>query len=412
MRLEVRDDFVAVVEPLVVDPHAEVRLENLLAVAVAAHRLQHAHPVDAEVGLVLEEVAPHQFLEMEVILAQARGVVTIGDGVEVLALLLDLVDRHDTFLSRAAPFGAVLHPGREDHRAIDATVGERDVGGRVDDVERPALGFLVDARDVVPDDADRDERRAREHDLQEYERRPALHGRVQEDGQIGRAQEIEEPGNRQPHAGHQAETQREPREGRDAGPGEPHHRQCRVVGSTRGAFLALERERDLLQSQPRDQAAHEAVLLAEAADRDEGVAAEQPEIADFRDDPRIDRLAHDPVEQPGGEALVHAVAVAGDPLRRHDVESLVIQADHVLQDVRRILQVGVHDDDGVALGEVHPRRQRHLVAEVAAEADDFEPRVLPRGGRRAIRPTGPGSRRRRKGLRSRTAARPSSRRAS
>src|SRR5207237_196393 len=49
--------------------------------------------------------------------------------------------------------------------------------------------------------------------------------------------------------------------------------------------------------------------------------------------------------------------------------------DQVGRQLRRILEVAVHDDDGVARRAVETGRDRHLVAEVPREADHLEARV-------------------------------------
>ena len=51
-------------------------------------------------------------------------------------------------------------------------------------------------------------------------------------------------------------------------------------------------------------------------------------------------------------------------------------------DLGRVLQVGVHDHDRVAVRVVHARGDRQLVAEVAREREQLDPRVpLGAGGR-------------------------------
>src|SRR4029450_13272690 len=54
----------------------------------------------------------------------------------------------------------------------------------------------------------------------------------------------------------------------------------------------------------------------------------------------------------------------------HDVVSVGPGGEKFRNQLGRILQIRIDDDDGVALGVIEPRRQRDLLAEVAAEIDD------------------------------------------
>lgn len=104
-------------------------------------------------------------------------------------------------------------------------------------------------------------------------------------------------------------------------------------------------------------------------------AAEQPEIADLRLQPLVDRPTHQRVEECRGHSLEHAFAIAADPLGGDDVVALSVEGDHLREQFGRILEVGIHDDDRVARGEVEARGDRRLVAEVPAEAEHLHPRV-------------------------------------
>ena len=57
--------------------------------------------------------------------------------------------------------------------------------------------------------------------------------------------------------------------------------------------------------------------------------------------------------------------------RENDIESVPPSADHFLDDLGWILQIRVHDDHGVALRAVEAGRDRHLVAEIPRERQDF-----------------------------------------
>ena len=52
------------------------------------------------------------------------------------------------------------------------------------------------------------------------------------------------------------------------------------------------------------------------------------------------------------------------------------ERDHLEHHLRRVLEVAVHDHDRVAGGEVEPRRDRQLVAEVAGQEEQLHPLVV------------------------------------
>jgi hypothetical protein len=118
------------------------------------------------------------------------------------------------------------------------------------------------------------------------------------------------------------------------------------------------------------------VLLAQRAQRQHDGAAHEAEVA--RVDGDRDAAQHDAqqaIERRGRRALEPGLAV---PLATHGVDDVVPFAparDHGAHDLGRILQVGVHDDDGVALGAVDARRDGGLVAEVARERQDLVARL-------------------------------------
>ena len=62
--------------------------------------------------------------------------------------------------------------------------------------------------------------------------------------------------------------------------------------------------------------------------------------------------------------------------------------EHLRDQLRRVLEIGVHHHHGVALGVIEAGRQRGLMAEVARQEDDADPRVglgqTLEDGRRAV----------------------------
>ena len=71
------------------------------------------------------------------------------------------------------------------------------------------------------------------------------------------------------------------------------------------------------------------------------------------------------------DALLEATALGED-----DLETLAPLLVHAGDELRGILEVGIHEHRRGALAMVEPGAQRRLVAEVAAQADDLHARVV------------------------------------
>src|ERR1700683_1917294 len=75
-------------------------------------------------------------------------------------------------------------------------------------------------------------------------------------------------------------------------------------------------------------------------------------------------------------ALEWRIRVARNSLRRYDVVALLKELYHVWQQLRRILKIGVHYDDGISSGKIESCRNGGLMAKIAAEAEHADARVL------------------------------------
>ena len=81
------------------------------------------------------------------------------------------------------------------------------------------------------------------------------------------------------------------------------------------------------------------------------------------------------VEQAGEAALDRALVGAARALAvDHDV-ALAPARDEALDHLGRVLEVGVHDHDGAPARVVEAGRDRHLLAEIAAERHRADPRL-------------------------------------
>ena len=77
-------------------------------------------------------------------------------------------------------------------------------------------------------------------------------------------------------------------------------------------------------------------------------ARKEPEIAGIDGKVAADKPAHAPVEEPGRGGLEDAFALAALALAIDHVIALTVAVDHAVNHAQRILEVGIHQDDGVA----------------------------------------------------------------
>ena len=110
----------------------------------------------------------------------------------------------------------------------------------------------------------------------------------------------------------------------------------------------MERDTDLAKADPAEHATHVAIRLAHRAERVERPAVDEAEVADVDRHVDVGHPAKDAVEHPGGQPLERAIAF---PLLAHGVDDVVALAPargQVEGDLGRILEIGVHDDHGIA----------------------------------------------------------------
>src|SRR3954454_22776072 len=136
----------------------------------------------------------------------------------------------------------------------------------------------------------------------------------------------------------------------------------------------------LPKAQPRDHASYKTILLRHAAQCLQDLAVNQPEVADVcwnRD------RGHSPeqlVEQIRAGALECTLTRARQAAGVDDLEALLPFCDHLADDLRRILQIGVHHDDRFSGSHVHSGCDRDLMAEIARKTDIAVTRIIPNKG--------------------------------
>ncbi len=185
-------------------------------------------------------------------------------------------------------------------------------------------------------------------------------------------------------------------ERREAVEGEAEHlaqRELRLAARPGRAHVG---HADLPEPDPRRHPADEAVPLAQPAERGDGLRAHEPEVADVDRDVDVRPALQEPVEDVRRPELERALALALRALRVDDLVALVDPLQHLAEELGRILQVGVHDGDDAPARGVDARGERHLVAEVAREAQGADAAVARARTRPSSRTTRRGCRRRRR----------------
>jgi len=119
----------------------------------------------------------------------------------------------------------------------------------------------------------------------------------------------------------------------------------------------------------RDDAAQEPVVLAIPDHLGDHLAVQEPEVADVARDLDGRQPRQQPVERVGRAALERRVP-PGTALGEGDARSRLPCVDQLEADLGRVLEVGVHDHDGVAgRSGVEPGGHRDLVTEVPGQRD-------------------------------------------
>jgi len=171
------------------------------------------------------------------------------------------------------------------------------------------------------------------------------------------------------------EAQRDLAERGDAVEREAQHLRERILGLAGKARIAIVLDAGLVEADPRNEPANEAVPLARALQHLHDAPAHQPEIARIDGDRDVREASHDPVERRRREYLEAALARAPPAGGVDDIVAGAEALDERADQLGRVLQVAVHQHDRVAARRVDAGGRRDLVAEVARERDDPQVRV-------------------------------------
>ena len=181
--------------------------------------------------------------------------------------------------------------------AFRGTSASRPALDRSDEVERPRFDLVVDAADVFTQNADPDQLDAAEEQDRKDRRRVAGQVVAREDLE----RDLEDRDDERADADDEAEVRREAQrnlgERRDAVDRKAQHLRERILGRAGIARIAIVLDADLLEADPCNQSAQEAVVLAGVLERVDHAPAHQPEVAGVERDRDVRQAARDAVEQ-------------------------------------------------------------------------------------------------------------------
>jgi hypothetical protein len=231
--------------------------------------------------------------------------------------------------------------------------------------------LVVDPAYVLADQAEREELHAAEEQDDDGRGREARNRPVGEEPQVEHEQDAEKAHRGGADAEQRPEAQGEVAEPDDAVERQVHEPPEGVLGGAAGARIAVVRERGLAKAGPRAQPAHEPVALAHAHHDVGHAAIHQAEVAAVERNVEPRQHPQQPVEQLIGDALDPGLLTRAAHRVDH-VPPLAPHPDELGHQLRRILQVAVHDDHGVARRVLEPGADRHLMPEVARQPDDLQ----------------------------------------
>jgi hypothetical protein len=119
----------------------------------------------------------------------------------------------------------------------------------------------------------------------------------------------------------------------------------------------------LLETKPHPQAGDEAVTLRQAVEFVDDAAVHQAKDAGIGRTGEIGHASEQWVEQAESDPA-HAALAPPAALAQHHLVALAPLLDHVRDDLRRVLQVAVDEDDALSARRMHARRHGRLMTKI------------------------------------------------
>ena len=159
--------------------------------------------------------------------------------------------------------------------------------------------------------------------------------------------------------------------------GEAQHLPERVLGLARRPVGAPVGDRLLAKAGPGHHGAHEAVTLRHGEEGVHHFAVHEPEVAGISRNGDVGEPVEESVEGAGRPALEPRLAVAFGAQAVGDVGAPAPTLQHLDDDLGRVLEVGVDDDDddGIAGSALQAGGHGDLMAEIAGQGEDPHARI-------------------------------------
>ncbi len=280
------------------------------------------------------------------------------------------------------------------HEAISSSAGERrrarQEGGGLglalatdlvgDQIERTVFHLGEDAADIFADDAEADELHAGEEQHADHDGGETRRAHAEEQCLADEIDAIERGYYGEPDAGQRPDPQRHHGEARQAVDGVAHQPDEGEGADAGGALGHLELDLFLAEADPGGNALHEAVALGQRVDGVDDAAVEQAEVAGALGDMHVAHHAEEMIEAAAEQAPAERIGIARMAHRIHHLGTAPPRLDHLRDDLRRMLEVGIHQHHDFAAGGAKTRRHGGLLAEIAGEIAAPGP---PDRGRRA-----------------------------
>src|SRR5512146_56934 len=222
----------------------------------------------------------------------------------------------------------------------------RPADDAADDIRRPSLDLFVHSAHVLPDHTKEEQVDAREKGDEHGQRREATAGFVQSEFRVQRV-EGEGNGKRDRNgAEHRRRPNGENREGEDPVEGPADTAPQAVFRRPGRSRRTLDRHGDLPKPYPAAQAAQEPMAFGGLPQRLDDALRHQPEVPRVEGNGYVRQLSENAVEEEEGEPqpprflALHTLGV-------YHIESRRVLRQEGGDQLGRILEVAIHDDDGV-----------------------------------------------------------------
>jgi hypothetical protein len=149
-----------------------------------------------------------------------------------------------------------------------------------------------------------------------------------------------------------------------------------LLGLAGPAIGALVHHRRLTEAEPASQPGDKSIPLGKLIELFDNAAIHQAEDARIGRAGQISHGAQQRIEEAESDSARAVTVASTRSLPQNHLVALAPFGHQLGNDLRRVLQIAVDQDDALAAGVVDARRHRRLMPEIAREADDLESPIL------------------------------------